>query len=138
VSKDETLSRRQIAKSFRSLRSEIVADVEKIVLREMSRLEGVASTTTSSSSQAEDHTPASAPVPVSAENVRSDQAGAVVITQELGKTLYKLVEDALSLGRTGKMRAFDLKGQDIEALIVEIDNSLLSQVNLTGEPTPTN
>jgi hypothetical protein len=31
------------------------------------------------------------------------------------------------------MRAFDLKGQEIEGLIVEIDNCLLSQVDLAGK-----
>jgi hypothetical protein len=95
------MSRRLIAKSFRLLKNELMNDVETIILREMGRLEAVSSTptctssATPSSSQALEPMPASAPTTTTETNEEkaSDQGGVVIIPQELGRTLYRLVEN---------------------------------------------
>jgi hypothetical protein len=134
------MSRRAITKAVRNLKSEIVADIEQIISRETGRLEAVSSTPTCTSSATPSSSQDQAPTLVPAIEQSDDQAG-VVVSQEAGKQIYSLIEtteDLISLERQGKRRAFEKKSLEAEELIVSLDNCLLSQVNLTGEPAPTN
>jgi hypothetical protein len=146
--KDETLSRRAIKAGLQhaiaELKKDISAEIQQIISREMKKLELVTctSTPTPSSSQAEPDTPDPTPATATKTNEEeaSDQAG-VVISQEAGKQIYSLIESTENLiahGRAGKMRLFEKEAEGLELLITLLDNSLLSQVNLTGEPAPHN
>jgi hypothetical protein len=142
------MSRRQITKSLRLLRNDLVSDIEQIITREMGRLEAVSSTPTctctSSPTPSINHDRSGMPDPALSTAtetvVTHDQAG-VFISQDLGRTIYFLVEsveDTVHAGRTGRMRTFEKHAQRVEEIITLLDNCLLSQVNLTGEPEPTN
>jgi hypothetical protein len=127
------MSRRQIAKSFRLLKTELVSDVERIITREMGRLESVetAMPVGRSAPDNEEH----------AMDIESQQADTVTISTTTARNLYAVIEgceDVIHLGRSGKMRSFEKRACELELLICGIDTEMLSQVNLTGEPAPIN
>jgi hypothetical protein len=155
------LSRRAIKAGLQhaiaELKTDISAEIQQTISRELAKLELVTCTSSAalSSSRAQLHAqpdPMPASAPATATETANEERGCeeresnhdqdgVVISQATGKQIYSMIESTENLiayGRAGKMRLFEKEAEGLELLITLLDNELLSQVNLTGEPAPTN
>lgn len=129
-----SMSRRAITKAVRNLKSEIITDIEQIIIREMGRLEAATATPTtnltSGTGQPSDPSPAPA-----TEKGGQDQAGHITITPATGQAIYAVIEgceDVIHAGRSGKMRLFEQKACELEDLISRIDDELLDRLDLSN------